>query len=215
MSLSARGASFFRCLPGLFKKDQKLVVQSLLRPLSTTSDLCRGYPNTEGPKGWPMYNKQVYPPTELGEKPRPAFVCHMKTNIKYSPLKLWYVACLVRGMQIDNAIRQLEYVNRKGAKYVRETLIEAQELAVREHNVEFRSNLWVAESFTGKGLVVKGLRRHARGRMGFLSYRYTHYFVRLEEGPPPANYYPAKPDGPTMLEEWVKERRGLRVDATY
>lgn len=67
----------------------------------------------------------------------------MKANIKYSPLKLWYVACLVRGMQIDEAIRQLDYIKKKGAKFVMETLLEAQELAVQKHNVEFRSNLWV------------------------------------------------------------------------
>jgi len=76
------------------------------------------------------------------------FVCHMKANIKYSPLKMWYVACLVRGMQIDDAIRQLDYVQRKGAKFVKEALIEAQELAVQKHNVEFRSNLWVGKYAT-------------------------------------------------------------------
>ena len=69
----------------------------------------------------------------------------MKTNLKYSPLKLWYVACLIRGMTIDEALRQLEYVNKKGAGFVMETLLEAQELAVQQHNVEFRSNLWVGK----------------------------------------------------------------------
>lgn len=58
---------------------------------------------------------------------------------------MWYIACLVRGMSVDEALRQLEFVNRKGAVVARETILEAQELAVREHNVEFKSNLWVGK----------------------------------------------------------------------
>ncbi len=46
---------------------------------------------------------------------------------------------------------------------------EAQEIAVRDHHVEFKTNLWVAESFASKGDVIKGVRRHARGRMGEVS----------------------------------------------
>jgi len=73
------------------------------------------------------------------------YVCHMKNNIKYSPWKMWYIACFIRGMSVDEAIRQLSYVNRKGAGFVKDTLLEARELAVTNHNVEFRSNLWVGE----------------------------------------------------------------------
>lgn len=58
---------------------------------------------------------------------------------------MWYIACLVRGMSVDEAVRQLEFVNKKGAVVVRETILEAQELAVKEHNVEFKSNLWVGK----------------------------------------------------------------------
>ncbi len=48
----------------------------------------------------------------------------------------------------------------------REVLEEAQEMAVSEHGVEYGTNLWVAESFAVQSLIVKGMRRHARGRMG-------------------------------------------------
>lgn len=75
------------------------------------------------------------------------YVCHLKQNIKYSPSKLWYMASLVRGMKIDDAINQLKFVHKKGAVAVREALEEAQELAVKNHNVEFRSNLWVCKYF--------------------------------------------------------------------
>lgn len=56
---------------------------------------------------------------------------------------MWYIACLVRGMSVDEAIRQLKFVTLKGAKEARETIEEAKELAVKDHNVEFSTNLWV------------------------------------------------------------------------
>jgi len=151
----------------------------------------------------------------VDEAPRPAYVCHMKNHIKYSPEKMWWVACLVRGMSVDEAVKQLSFVRKKGAGYAKQAILEAQELAVQRHNVEFRSNLWVAESFCTAGPIVKGIRRHARQRFGIIMYRYTHYFVRLEEGTPPEHFYPQEPDGPTKLKNWVEERRSQRVFGAF
>ena len=73
------------------------------------------------------------------------YVCHMKTNIKYSPKKMWYIAVMVRGLQIDEAINQLRVLPKKGAVVVREALEEAKEMAVKEQNVEYGTNLWVCK----------------------------------------------------------------------
>ncbi|RZC41226.1 39S ribosomal protein L22, mitochondrial [Asbolus verrucosus] len=102
-------------------------------------------PDSKDPKKFLEYNKVIYPPQAPDEPRRPAFVCHQRCNIKYSPWKMWYIACLVRGMTVDEAIKQLKFVMKKGAKDVRETIEEAKELAVKEHNVEFASNLWVGK----------------------------------------------------------------------
>lgn len=48
-------------------------------------------------------------------------------------------------MSVDEAVKQLNFVQKKGAKYVKEALLEAQDLAVKHHNVEFKSNLWIGE----------------------------------------------------------------------
>lgn len=56
---------------------------------------------------------------------------------------MWYVASFVRGMSVDEAIRQLNFVHKKGAPFVKQGILEAQKLAVENHNVEFKSNLWV------------------------------------------------------------------------
>jgi large subunit ribosomal protein L22 len=56
---------------------------------------------------------------------------------------MWYIACFVRGMSVDEAIKQLSFVLKKGGEAVKQTILEAQEKAVNSHNVEFKSNLWI------------------------------------------------------------------------
>jgi large subunit ribosomal protein L22 len=73
-----------------------------------------------------------------------------------------------------------------------QTLLEAQELAVKEHSVEFKSNLWVSHSDAKIATRVKGLRKHKASLFGRVEYMFSHYYVRLEEGNPPENYYKVK-----------------------
>ena len=61
---------------------------------------------------------------------------------------MWYVASFIRGMSVDEALKQLSFVLKKGAGDVKQTILEAQEMAVKDHNVEYKSNLWVGECFT-------------------------------------------------------------------
>jgi len=58
---------------------------------------------------------------------------------------MWYIAAFVRGMSVDEAVKQLSFMCKKGAEIAKEVILEAQRLAVEEHNVEFKSNLWVGE----------------------------------------------------------------------
>lgn len=58
---------------------------------------------------------------------------------------MWYIASMVRGMSVDEAIRQLRFCVKGAAPHLLETILEAQEMAVRDHNVEFKSNLWVGK----------------------------------------------------------------------
>ncbi|RXG57709.1 39S ribosomal protein L22, mitochondrial [Armadillidium vulgare] len=167
------------------------------------------------PKNWLKHNDKKFPPQEIGEERRPAFVCHMRTNIRYSYKKFLYLAFLIRGLQIDEAIKQLKFVDEhklkisSGGATVIEVLEEAREMAIKDHNVECGTNLWVAESFVGKAFVLRGIRRHARGRVGQHRVIYVHYFVRLEEGTPPESYYyfnrPLTPQ--EKLDNWLNEKR--------
>ncbi|XP_056140465.1 39S ribosomal protein L22, mitochondrial [Lampris incognitus] len=134
---------------------------------------------------WDRRNFVVYPPQLPDEPRRPAEVHHCRRHIKYSKDNMWYLAKMIRGMSIDQAIAQLEFNDKKGAKIMKEVLLEAQEMAVRSHNVEYKSNLYVAESFSNKGRYLKRIRYHGRGMFGIMDKVYCHYFVKLVEGPPP------------------------------
>ncbi|KAI4880889.1 hypothetical protein NFI96_029767 [Prochilodus magdalenae] len=136
-------------------------------------------------KNWERKNRILYPPQQKDEPPRPAEVFHCRRQIKYSKDKMWYLAKLIRGMTIDQALAQLEFNDKKGAKVIKEVLLEAQELAVKNHNVEYKSNLYVAESFSAKGKYLKRIRYHGRGMFGIMDKVHCHYFVKLVEGLPP------------------------------
>ncbi|XP_013993444.1 39S ribosomal protein L22, mitochondrial isoform X2 [Salmo salar] len=127
----------------------------------------------------------MFPPQQPDEARRPAEVHHCRRQIKYSKDKMWYLANMIRGMTIDDAIAQLEFNDKKGAKIMKEVLLEAQEMAVRNHNVEYKSNLYVAESFSNKGKYLKRIRYHGRGMFGIMDKVHCHYFVKLVEGLPP------------------------------
>lgn len=117
---------------------------------------------------------------------------------------------------MDEAIKQLKFLKQKGAVFAREVIEEAKEMAVRDHNVEFPSNMWVAESFVGKGIVIKGMRRHARQRVGKVEHFHCHYYVRLEEGKPPEHYYANHPKKPhEQLKDWLSNMRQRKIYNTF
>ncbi|XP_072120246.1 large ribosomal subunit protein uL22m isoform X1 [Mobula birostris] len=159
-------------------------------------------------KNWERKNRKVYPPQLPHEPRRPVEVYHCRRQIKYSKDKMWYLAKMIRGMTFDQAIAQLQFNDKKGAKVMLEVLLEAQEMAVRNHNLEYRSNLYVAESFSSKGQYLKRLRYHGRGMFGIMDRVYCHYFVKLVEGSPPIE---KKTTGLDQAKEYVQGLRNRTI----
>lgn len=56
------------------------------------------------------------------------------------------------------------------------------------------------------------MRRHARLRFGVVQYVHCHYFVRLEEGKPPKQYYlPYEKQPHEQLEDWLAGIRKRKI----
>lgn len=58
-------------------------------------------------------------------------------------MMIFRVMLQIRGMSVDEAIKQLSFANKKAAHIMIEVIKEAQEMAVSDHNVEYKSNLWI------------------------------------------------------------------------
>jgi large subunit ribosomal protein L22 len=141
------------------------------------------------PTEWPLRNHFVHPPQGPDELRRRAECFHCRANVKYSPKKMWYICEFIKGMTIDEAMKQLSFVSKKGAIIMMEVLDEARELALKEHHFEHRSNMFIGASQCEQGLVIKSARKHAFYRMGTIHHRHTHVLVQLVEGAPPPDYH--------------------------
>lgn len=164
------------------------------------------------PERWPLKNYLVTPPQKPGELINRAECFHYRSNVKYSPKKMWFITNLVEGMKVDEALKQLAVVPKKGAHILREIIEEAREKALKDHNFEFKSNMFVADCYATKGLVIKGFRKHAFYRFGEIRYFHVHVFVRLVEGDPPAEGFKPNPDNETRLKEYLDDlkRRNIK-----
>ncbi|XP_030836879.1 39S ribosomal protein L22, mitochondrial-like [Strongylocentrotus purpuratus] len=159
---------------------------------------------------WDAKNKKVYPPQKPGEPRNPAEIYYSRKDIKHSQRKMWYITTFIKGMMIDDAVAQLEHVNKKAAKIAREVLLEAQEEAVKNHNVEFKSNLHIAEALVGKGKYQHAIRFHAKGRASMLDLVYCHLNIKLQEGPPPEK---PKFTGYDQAKHYIQSKRNRTIIA--
>lgn len=212
-----------RLSTGLLRSDQSMRSTnerhlSLSRPLNTfEADLFqKSKDRVPKPKRWPKFNELVREPVDIDSPTkRRAVYYHCRDNVKYSPKKMWYICSFVRGLTVDEAVKQLTFITSKGAHIAKEVLLEAQEEAIR-NGFEFKSNMFIGECFCTKGLVIKGVRKHAFYRMGEIRYFYLHFYVKLVEGPPPKEYYydPNPKTGEEKLKKFIDDHRSKQIEWT-
>jgi len=100
-----------------------------------------------------------------------------------SPWKLNLVAKQIRGMLVEDALKQLEFSSKKAAQFIEKTLRTTMANAKANHGVDDPTNMHVFESYVGKGANLDRIRYHAQGRTGKATKPRTHYFLKLKEGP--------------------------------
>jgi ribosomal protein L22 len=137
------------------------------------------------PEKWEYYNKVVWNPNHIVPEtglPKAREVFHCRESIHYQPKKMWPACQFVRGINVDSAIQQLRYKQKKSCLILADIIEEAKERAKNEFHIAEPSNMFVAEAFPIQEKIIKGARRHARDNWCVIRYRYIHVFVRLEEG---------------------------------
>ncbi len=82
-------------------------------------------------------------------------------RLRTSPRKLNLVASMIRGMDVNTALTQLTFSEKRIAVEVKKALHSAVANAENNHNLNV-DTLYVKEAYVGKNLVMK--RMHTRGR---------------------------------------------------
>lgn len=101
-------------------------------------------------------------------------------HISISPRKLRLVIDKVRGMPAEQAMVVLDYIPKKGAKFVQKTLASAMANARNNFDLD-PENLYVAEIYANEGPRLKRMKAGARGRYKPRVRRTAHLMVVLAE----------------------------------
>lgn len=101
-------------------------------------------------------------------------------NIRISPIKLGYVAGLIRGMKVEQALTQLAFSSKRIAGEVRKAVQSA--IANAENNLNMNvDDLVVHQAWVGKGLVMKRMHTRARGRGARILKPFSNLTIILRE----------------------------------
>ncbi len=101
-------------------------------------------------------------------------------RLRISPIKLNYVAGLIRGMRVERALVQLAFSNKRIAGEVRKAVQSAIANAENNNNLNV-DELVIAEAWVGKGIVMKRMHTRARGRGARILKPFSNLTIILRE----------------------------------
>lgn len=101
-------------------------------------------------------------------------------NLRTSPTKLNLVAEMIRGLNVQQALTQLQFSNKRIAVDVRKALQSAIANAENNHNLNV-DTLVVKEAWVGKSMVMKRFHARARGRGAQILKPFSHLTIVVRE----------------------------------
>ncbi|NCU44791.1 50S ribosomal protein L22 [Candidatus Falkowbacteria bacterium] len=134
-------------------------------------------------------------------------------HIRVSPRKAGLVAGLVRGRQVNEALSQLKFVNKKAGRFIGKLLKSA--IANAKHNYDLTAdNLTIKQIWVGKGATFHRWMPKAHGRATPLNKTTSHITIVLGEikdsGPKSARRVEA--EAPLKLSELANKGEGKISD---
>lgn len=102
------------------------------------------------------------------------------SRLRGSPIKLNDVATLIRGLHASEAVKQLTFNHRRISNDVLKCLKSAIANAENNHNLDV-DNLYVAEAYVGKSMVMKRMRARARGRSARIMKPFSNLTIVVRE----------------------------------
>ena len=101
-------------------------------------------------------------------------------RVRISPIKLGYVAKLIRGLNVGDALVQLQFSSKRIAGDVKKALQSGIANAENNHGLDVDS-LIVSEAWVGKALVMKRFHARARGRGARIFKPFSNLTIVLRE----------------------------------
>ncbi len=101
-------------------------------------------------------------------------------HLKIAPRKTRLVAGLVRGMEVNKAINQLKFLNKKSAQPVLKLVNSAIASAVNNYDLD-KNNLMIKEIRIEDGKTLKRWLPRAHGRATTIRKRMSHVYITLSE----------------------------------
>ena len=101
-------------------------------------------------------------------------------NVRSSPRKINILLKNIRGKKVDFVVRDLSFARQRIAFDIKKTVQAA--IANAENNYQYDvDNLYVAEAYVGKSIVLKRFRARAKGRASGIKKPYTNVTIILSE----------------------------------
>lgn len=100
--------------------------------------------------------------------------------LKTSPQKLGLVAGLIRGLDVESALLQLQFSKKRIANDVRKLLLSAIANAENNHDLDI-DQLYISEVLVGKSLVMRRFRARARGRGAAIQKPFSNITIIVSE----------------------------------
>ncbi|KAG0295279.1 hypothetical protein BGZ98_001443 [Dissophora globulifera] len=124
-------------------------------------------------------------PVEQGGKATAKEYQFSTANFKASSKKLRLLANQIKGLDIQNAINQMEFSPKRPSKRIMNTLAFARTNATTQEKYSMdASKLYVDRAWVGKGDYHRRIKTHARGKFGVMHHPTAHLKFTLKERQP-------------------------------
>ena len=100
--------------------------------------------------------------------------------LRTSPQKLNLVAAMIRGKKVDKALADLTFSPKRISQSVKKVLESAIANAENNHDLDV-DELFVAEAYVGKNLIMKRWKPRARGRVGRIEKPFSQITIVVRE----------------------------------
>lgn len=104
---------------------------------------------------------------------------HLK-HLRISPRKVRLVVDVIRGMEVDKALEQLEYIPKRSSSPVIKLLNSAVASAEHDFKLE-RKDLYISKIIVEEGPTLKRMMPHAMGRSFPITKRTSHITLILDK----------------------------------